>query len=368
MNPPLPTVIATGAWLKNRACRLQGQTVSWSPMHGDLGTPEACEALASSVAGWLAQDSVAAFAHDLHPDFASTHLAEQLAQELGVPAVGVQHHHAHVAAVAAEHGLDEPVVGLALDGVGLGTDGLPWGGELLWVHHAEWQRLGHFAPLPLVGGDRAAREPWRMAAAVLQQLDRAHEITPRYAPSVGMLQAEGVAELLHKDLRAPRTTSAGRWFDAAAAALGLMLKQDDEAQAAIALERSATEWLAAHGVTAAQMADGRMAQRMAESPHALDLPLLLATLFDVNDVGAAAARFHATLAAALALWATQAATAAQVRTVCLSGGCFYNRILHSETERLLTAVGLQVRFPAASGCGDAGLALGQAWVAAHTRH
>ncbi|MCA0175772.1 MAG: carbamoyltransferase HypF [Proteobacteria bacterium] len=363
-----PAIIATGAWLKNRACRLQGQAASWSPLHGDLGTPEACDALAASVAEWLAQGPVAAFAHDLHPDFASTHLAEHLAQTHGVPAIGVQHHHAHVAAVVAEHGLDEPVVGLALDGVGLGTDGLPWGGELLWVHHQQWQRLGHFAPLPLVGGDRAAREPWRMAAAVLQQLDRAHEIAPRYAQAVGRVQAEGVAELLHKDLRAPRTTSAGRWFDAAAAALGLMLKQDDEAQAAIALERAATEWLAAQGLPAAHMADARLAQQMASSPATLALAPLLATLFDVDDVGAAAARFHATLAAALATWAAQAAAQQQVGTVCLAGGCFYNRILRSEVERRLDAAGLQVRFPAASGCGDAGLALGQAWVGAHTRH
>ncbi|HEY9194123.1 MAG TPA: carbamoyltransferase HypF, partial [Methyloversatilis sp.] len=169
MSTPLPTVLAVGAWLKNAACLLGDGHVCGSAVHGDLGDPQACEALDRSLHALLAQTArpVAAVAHDLHPDFYSTRVAVELAARLGVPAIGVQHHHAHIAAVMAEHGLTGPVIGLALDGVGLGTDGMAWGGELLWVAPGAWRRLGHLWPLQLAGGDVAAREPWRMAAAAL---------------------------------------------------------------------------------------------------------------------------------------------------------------------------------------------------------
>jgi hydrogenase maturation protein HypF len=121
----------------------------------------------------LAQASgpLQAIAHDLHPDFYSTQLATALAQRLGIPAIAVQHHHAHVGAVLAEQGIGHPVIALTLDGFGLGTDGNAWGGEVLWVDGADhghvFQRVGHLATLAQPGGDAAAREPWRVAAAVL---------------------------------------------------------------------------------------------------------------------------------------------------------------------------------------------------------
>ena len=160
-------VLACGAFLKNRALRLDGARFAWSAPHGDLGEPDACAALDASVETLLAHGGIDAVAHDLHPDFHSTRLALALAERLGVPAVGVQHHHAHIAAVIAEHGLAEPVIGIALDGVGLGTDGQAWGGELLWVDGGagahRWERVAHLQPLALPGGDVAAREPWRLA-------------------------------------------------------------------------------------------------------------------------------------------------------------------------------------------------------------
>src|SRR5690348_1329890 len=121
MADALPPVLACGAWLKNAACLLDGRDATWSVLHGDLGDPQACRDLDVSLRQ-LARESrrpVSALAHDLHPDFFSTRLAQALAAEWGVPAVGVQHHHAHIAVVMADHGVDEPVIGLALDGVGL---------------------------------------------------------------------------------------------------------------------------------------------------------------------------------------------------------------------------------------------------------
>lgn len=365
-RPPLPTVLACGAWLKNAACLLaeDGRPV-WSPPHGDLSDPAACAALEASVHRLLAAHGqpVAAVAHDLHPDFFSTRLALRLAAELGVPAIGVQHHHAHIAAVLAEHNVDSPVIGLALDGVGLGTDGAAWGGELLWVDGASWQRLGHLTPLALPGGDRAAREPWRMAASALHALGRNPDITPRFAPVVGHSLAAGVQQMLARGLNCPPTSSAGRWFDAAAGALGLCVRQTEEAEAAIALEQ------AAHRALLRQPDLPPLAGAAIDSQNRLDLrglvPHLLAAQAtgSATEVDAAAAGFHLALANALAEWAHRAARQHGCATVCLGGGCFFNRILCERVTARLQSAGLAVLRPQAHSCGDAGLALGQAWVA-----
>lgn len=362
---PVPTVLACGAWLKNAACLLVNGAPVWSAVHGDLSDPAACAALETSVQRLLAEHGapIAAVAHDLHPDFFSTQLAVQLAASLGVPAIGVQHHHAHIAAVVAEHGLAEPVIGLALDGVGLGTDGQAWGGELLWVDGAQWQRLGHLLPLALPGGDRAAREPWRMAASALHALGRGGQITTRFAPHVGEAVAAGVQQILAKSLNCPTTSSAGRWFDAAAGALAFSVRQADEAQAAIALETAAARWLAQHPHTTPQPS------AVIDAQNRLDLRGLMPALFDADATGAdaAAAGFHLALADALAAWATRAARERGCRDVCLGGGCFFNRILRERVTERLQAADLRVHRPLEKGCGDAGLAIGQAWVAAQQR-
>ncbi len=385
-------VLATGAWLKNRACLLQGDQPVWSAMHGDLGDPASCEALEASVAALIssARGRIVAVAHDLHPDFFSTRLAIVCAASLGVPAIGVQHHHAHIAAVMAEHAIAEPVIGLALDGVGLGTDGMAWGGELLWVAPEGWRRLGHLWPLALAGGDVAAREPWRMAASALQAMGRGDEIEARFASSAGAQPARIVAQMLSRGLNCPMTSSAGRWFDAVAGALGLSVRQAHEAEAAIALQACAAEWIAVHGEVPEQPLDA------AAPLDCLDLRPLLEVLFDRGQDatysvhtepvevparvltqastgsartdgkgdGEAAAHFHATLADALAAWAIRAAREAQTDIICLGGGCFANTLLTDRLTRRLTQRSLRVLTPTANSCGDAGLALGQAWVAA----
>lgn len=363
MAAHLPPVLACGAWLKNAACLLSEGQAQWSAPHGDLSDPDACRALEISVHALLRQAAhpVAAVAHDLHPDFYSTRLAIELANELGVPAMGVQHHHAHIAAVMAEHDLQEPVVGLALDGVGLGTDGTAWGGELLWVDQGEWRRLGHLWPLALPGGDVAAREPWRMAAAALHALDRTAEVGPRFSAVVGKSAADTVQRMLEQGIHCPITTSTGRWFDAAAGALGLSIRQAHEAEAAIALEKMAQAWLDhnAHPPVRPAVDTHNLAQ--------LDLRPLLARLLDTPsaDVPGAAAWFHLALADALADWAAHAAEQTGTRTVCLGGGCFLNKLLTSRITDRLQQRGLTVLLAQSQSSGDAGLALGQAWVVAH---
>lgn len=358
-----PTTLGVGAWLKNTACLLLRGQPRWSALHGDLGDPAACAALDATVDALVQRAAatgapVQAVAHDHHPDFYSTRVAEASAAALGVPAVPVQHHHAHVAAVLAHHGWREPVVGLALDGVGLGSDGTAWGGELLWVDGVRWARVGHLRTLPLPGGDRAAREPWRVAAAVLHRLGRAAEIVPRFGPVVGAATAAGVQAMLERDTLCPPTSSAGRWFDAAAAALGLCLHQSEEAQAARALEQAAARAVAAGVPWPALPAPAVGADGVIDP-----LPTVGA-LFEARDRDGAAAGFHAALADALAQVALAAARARGVRAVALGGGCFYNRLLRARIGARLRDAGLHVLAAGPHGPGDAGLALGQAWVAA----
>ncbi len=361
--PRAAAVLACGAWFKSTPCRVMAGTALLPAPLGDLDDPDACRRLDAAVGALLALDgpSPQVIAHDLHPDFHSTRLARALAARLGVPAIAVQHHHAHVAAVLAEHGVAPeggaadggPVLGLALDGVGLGSDGSAWGGELLQVDGAAFIRLGHLRALPLPGGDRAAREPWRMAAAALHLGDRAGEVASRFAQQPAAAQ---LAQVLARPTLCPPAFGLGRWFDAAAGLLDVCAVMRFEAEAAIALERLA----AAHGPVAPER-DGYHIDDNLQ----LDLLPLLLRLADEPDAARGAARFHHTLVAALLDWSLQAAQRASIHKVVLSGGCFHNRILSVGLAAGLCDAGLTVLEARALSPGDAGLALGQAWVAAH---
>lgn len=352
-----PAVLAFGAYFKNALCLACDGEARLGATVGDLDTPEACRDMDAWVEAMLAHRTPAAIAHDLHPDFHSSRRAVELAERLGVPAFPVQHHHAHVAAVLAEQGHPGPALGLALDGVGLGTDGTAWGGELLRVDGASFERLGHLAPLPLAGGDRAAREPWRMAAAVLHRAGRAGEIATRFAAQPAAAQ---LAQLLDRPALCPPTSSLGRAFDAAAGLLGLCAVMRVEAEAAIALERAAAAYL--DGVPDLAPDAGGWTL---DGAGRLDLLPLLVALADEPDTGRGAARFHVTLAAALADWLAQAVARTGLDVVALSGGCLHNRILSQRLAAGLRARGLTVLEAQRLSPGDAGLALGQAWVALH---
>lgn len=349
-----PPVLAFGAWFKNAPCLVHGRTAQFAHTVGDLDRAGACQdhdAAIERLCGLFVGEP-AAVAHDLHPDFHSSRAACAFAARRGLPAIAVQHHHAHVAAVLAECGHGGPALGLALDGVGLGTDGQAWGGELLRVEGAEFARLGHLRALPLAGGDRAAREPWRMAAAVLHALGRADEIGARFA---GQPAAARLGQVLERPHLCAPTTSMGRVFDAAAGLLGVCEVMKFEAEAAIALEAAAAGWPDAAPLDRSHWALG--------ADGGLDLLPLLAVLADERDVPRGAARFHATLIAALAQWIERAAQAQALATVVLSGGCFHNRILSAGLAARLRGQGLEVLEARRLSPGDAGLALGQAWVA-----
>lgn len=347
-----PAVLALGAWLKNTACLTRGRQAFLSQHIGDLENAASCRALDAAVEHLQAVLEVRPerIAHDLHPDFYSTRLALRVADALGVPAIGVQHHHAHIAAVLAEHGHAGPALGLAADGVGLGSDGAAWGGELLLLEGAGFRRLGHLAPLRLPGGDRAAREPWRVAAAVLHELGRGDEIARRFA----FPAAATVATLLERALNAPPTTSLGRAFDAAAALLGDKLIQGFEGQAPMLLEALAR----AHGPVAP------LPNGWSIEAGVLSLAPLWRRLADERDPAHGAALFHATLIEALADWVLAAQRATGIEVLAAGGGCLMNQILAEGLSQRLAGSGLRVLLARAAPPNDGGIALGQAWVAA----
>jgi hydrogenase maturation protein HypF len=346
-----PPVLAVGAYLKNTICVTRGDEAFVSQHIGSLDNAPTCTALCESVRHLLdvLEVSPAIVAHDLHPDFYSTRFAARFAAEAGLRLVGVQHHHAHIAAVAAEHGLQE-VLGVALDGVGLGDDGGSWGGELLQVDGARSRRIGHLRELPLAGGDRAAREPWRIAAAVLHMLGRSEEIVRKFdEPAAPM-----VRQMLQQGLNTPLTSSMGRWFDAAAGLLGVRNRQSYEGQAPMLLEGLA----ARHG-PAAPLASGWVLG----DDLTLDLLPLAAAMLEISGPARGAALFHATLVEALADWVTQAARATKLSKIVFGGGCFMNAILASGLRERLGGAGLDVFEAEQAPANDGGVSLGQAWVA-----
>ena len=269
--------------------------------------------------------------------------------------------------------MEGPLLGLALDGVGLGNDGQAWGGELLRVEYAHFTRLGHLTPLPLPGGDKAAKEPWRMAAAALYLLGRGDEILRRF-PNQPM--ARQLHTMLERGLHCPPTTSLGRWFDAAAGLLGIREVMAFEGQAAMLLEG-----LAEQAGEVAPVKDGYRVTNTVIPANAgiqsanswtpasagvtnqLDLLPLLARLAEEQDAAQGAALFHATLAQALADWTLRAAEQQGLDTVALAGGCFLNHVLSRRLAALLEKNGLRVLEAHQVPPNDGGLSLGQAWVA-----
>ena len=349
-----PCVLALGAQLKSTiALVVDGQAVV-SQHLGDLHDAAGTLLLERTVADLLRcfDTTPERIACDLHPDYASTRLAERLAAAWSVPLERVQHHHAHVAACMAEHGLTGPLLGLAWDGVGLGTDGRLWGGEALIVTGAAFRRVAHLRPFRLPGGERALREPRRAALGLLYAA-----LGPEAAAQLGSMfnvtEMRVLLTALAQGLNAPETTAVGRLFDAVAALAGLRTHATFEGQAAIELEH------------AADGADGDAYPFLlgGGDPAVADwTPLLHALLADrAAQVPPAviARRFHA----ALVDLATAIAERVGLPDVVLAGGCFQNLRLATGVRRSLAARGCAVHTPALYPPNDGGIALGQALVA-----
>lgn len=340
----IPPTLAVGGHLKNTFCITRGDEAFVSQHIGSLNNKATIDFFHESLNHLLNFLDVQPerIAHDLHPDFYST----RFAQHYGIPAFAIQHHHAHLASVAAEHGIQKPVLGLALDGYGYGSDGEAWGGELLLLENASFKRLGSFCPLLQPGGEIAAREPWRMAASVLHHLGRGNEISKRFSHCT---QAAAIHQLLDKKINSPSTSSCGRLFDAASALLGIQLMSHYEGQAAMRLESLVTQLhIAPNG------------WRIKECHF--DMIPTLEILLDLDDPIAGTNFFHGTLIAGLTAWIKEVSRERGIDMIVLSGGCFLNQIVTEGLTNALSESGIKPYLPRALPPNDGGISLGQAWI------
>jgi hydrogenase maturation protein HypF len=342
-----PHLLAVGGELKNTFCLARDGWAFLSQHIGDLKELKTVEYFEREIAEWqrLMRVAPVAIAHDLHPDYLSTKWAEKQGGRL----VGVQHHHAHIASVMAEHDLHEPVLGIALDGTGYGTDGTVWGGEFLVATRADFERVAHFKQYHLPGGDRAVAEPWRMAASVL------------HSEGLGGLgsREQQIQKMITAGFNAPLTSSAGRLFDAVAALLGLCDTASYEAQAAIRLEAAADV-----RVRDCYAFDVRMNHRPWLVDFGRTIRLLVQDRDHAEDLGMIAAKFHNTVAAAILMVCQLVRGERNLETVALSGGVFQNELLLRRTMESLQGHGFTVFTNIAVPPNDGGLALGQVAVAA----
>ena len=366
-------LLAMGGELKNAFCLVQDGRAILSQHMGDLEDATTLRDYRRNLRLYadLFGHRPCAVAVDRHPDYLSTREGVSLAQQLSAPLLPVQHHHAHLAACLAEHRwpLDGPaVLGILLDGLGLGEDGELWGGEFLLGGYRDYRRLARLQPVAMPGAVRASREPWRNAYAHLAAALGWERLRRDFGDLaiVRLLESKPQAllqRLIESGASSPLASSAGRLFDAAAACLGLSAEGVSyEGQAACELQALAeTDF-------ANQMDAGYGHEIVAAAPLILGWrPLwrnLLQDLADAVAPGVIAARFHHGVAAALAATACRLAGAHRITVVALNGGVWQNRLLLEATEQRLRDAGFQVLIPEAIPANDGGLALGQAAVAA----
>lgn len=351
--PPQDSVFAAGAELKHSFALSRGSELFLSQHIGDLSRPGCLDFFQETLKHLLRLLEVhpRLAVRDLHPDYASSRLAEAFAKARGIPVLCLQHHAAHICAVMAEHGLSEPVLGLALDGSGLGEDGTIWGGELLLVEPGHWKRLGRFSPFDLPGGEAAIRSPWRTAeslwlAAGLPEVER-----PWSGERAALLPM--LDEMLKRRVRCVPTSSCGRLFDAVSALCGACFDISFEGQAAIRLE-ALQDWNASGAYQLPVIERGGLLEADA-------LALFREAAADRFQPAVLSRRFHRGLSLGLARWARMAADSTGITRVALAGGVLNNAALRGELPRDLRALGLQPLLPSSFTAGDGSISLGQAF-------
>lgn len=354
-----PPLLAAGAELKNTFCLTNRNYAFLSHHIGDMENYETLQSYEQGVQHFeqLFRVKPEAIAYDLHPDYLASRYAVQRAQDEGLEAIGVQHHHAHIAACMAEHGLDDsqPVIGVAFDGTGYGDDGAIWGGEFLVADYLGYRRALHMDYFRLPGGDAAIRHPARIALALLWSLGIEWDTRLASFQDFSPEERSTVRTQLERGLNAPDTSSMGRLFDAAAALANIRQRVNYEAQAAIEFEALASETDAGH--YAFDVRD----QTVSVDPT---IRALLADVFSGAPTPIIASRFHNGMARMVAEACARLRSETAINQVVLSGGVWQNITLLGRTLSLLGQAGFRVYIHRAVPTNDGGLSLGQAAIAA----
>ncbi|MDH7602394.1 MAG: carbamoyltransferase HypF [Armatimonadota bacterium] len=358
-----PEILAVGAEQKNTFCLAWGRQAVVSQHIGDLDTAETLDYFKYAVDHFLALfgKRPQIVAHDLHPEYMSTHYAKETPVETKV---AVQHHHAHIAACLAENARTDRCIGIALDGTGYGTDGTVWGGELLAADPTGFERIGRLAPIRMPGGEAAIRDPRKMAAAYLYRIYQDDWWKTADVLGLGFTEFEirVIKHQLETGFNSPVTSSAGRLFDAVSAALGVCRERSYEGQAAAELEAAIDEAEEGSYPGALYYADGLLTLDFTQVFRCAVEEFLNGT-----PASTAAARFHNSLADTLVEACKRIRDATGLSTVALSGGVFQNAFLTRRLSEQLRACGFEVLRHRLLPPNDACISFGQAVVAAATR-
>lgn len=359
LGASFPPVLALGAQMKGQICLLRENLAFISPHIGDLETPLARDFFHENID--LIENITECHPHviacDLHPDYYSSHAAYRMAGKTVIP---VQHHHAHIASCLAENHIAEQVIGLAMDGTGLGTDGRIWGGEFLLADTTSCERRGHIRYFLLPAGEQAVRQPWRTGASLL--FSAFGSSWEDWARRLSLLPADFPAPALYKIMdqrvNCPETSSLGRLFDGVAAILGVKRQVTFEGQAAMELEAQAGK---GKGVNLPYeiVKEGAV--------FVLDLRPMIRVLAENvlsgTPVADQASSFHQTVISAMTDMTEKIARETNIRCLALSGGCFQNRILLEGCLSSLKGAGFTVLRHRHVPTNDGGIALGQAVIA-----
>ncbi len=354
-----PDVLGVGADIKNAFTLMRGTYAIVSQHIGDMENFETLkffeETLENLKSVYRAQP--VALAHDLHPGYLSTLWA--LKQD-GIKKLGVQHHHAHIASVMAEHGLEGKIIGVAMDGTGYGTDGTIWGGEFLICDSLEFRRAGHLRAVPLPGGEQAVKEPWRTAISYVREAVGAEAM--KYLSEAGFTERYGkdkvgaILSLAGMGEFSPLSSGAGRLFDAVSALLGIADRNTFEGEAAMAIESAAAEDEKGDYPTDISF----------KKTMTVDFSFAIIGIIDDLKSGVEkniiAARFHNTVITAILRVVQKLAQVSGLRDVALSGGVFQNDYILLKLEAALRALGYNVFSNEVVPLNDGGISLGQAHI------
>ncbi|MGD8457273.1 MAG: carbamoyltransferase HypF [Anaerolineales bacterium] len=360
LQSEVPPLLATGAELKNTFCITRDNYAFLSHHIGDMENYETLRAFEDGVKHFeqLFRIQPEVLAYDLHPDYLATRYALARAEQEGLPAVGIQHHHAHAAACMADNGLarDEPVIGVIFDGTGYGEDGAIWGGEFLIADYKGYKRPFHLAYVPLPGGEKAIKEPARVAMAWLHQAGLAWEEDLLPVKTLPPEELKVLKQQIEAKVNTPPTSSMGRLFDAVAALAGVRQRVNYEAQAAIEFEAMVDP--DEKGVYPFEIEENTL------NPA----PIIGSIVKDMREdigVGKISARFHNTIVEMVNQICKKLRNRTNINTIALSGGVWQNMVLLQRTLTSLRDENFEVLIHSKVPANDGGLALGQAAIAAY---